>query len=237
MSGPPLIGVSPCLDPGRVLRTGADYWYLNRSYTRALAAAGATPLVLCPDTPAPVCADVCEGLVLSGGGDLPGRFDDTNFANGRWRTEVGAPEAEERIAWERALLEEFAARGKPVLGVCFGMQLMNLHFGGSLLTSLAPAGGFIDHGGGGRTTSHELSVARSSAFLADLALPARVSSSHRQGIETVAPGFVASAWANDGLVEAIERGDLVGVEWHPESDASSGVIYGRFAARVVSQRA
>jgi putative glutamine amidotransferase len=234
---PALIGVSPCLDPGRVLRTGADYWYLNRSYTRSLAAAGVAPLVLCPDTPAPLCAEVCEGLVLSGGGDLPGGFADGDFANGGWRTRVNAPETDERIAWERALLDAFAIRGKPVLGVCFGMQLMNLHFGGSLLTSLAQSGGSLDHGGGGRTTSHELSVARSSPFFADLELPTRVNSSHRQGIENVAPGFVASAWASDGLVEAIEQGELIGVEWHPESDASGPAIYERFAARVLRRRA
>jgi gamma-glutamyl-gamma-aminobutyrate hydrolase PuuD len=52
----------------------------------------------------------------------------------------------------------------------------------------------------------------------------------------VAPTFTASAWARDGLVEAIERGDLIGVEWHPEADASGAGIYARFVARVLGRR-
>jgi putative glutamine amidotransferase len=195
------------------------------------------PLVLCSDTPPSACAELCDGLVLAGGGDLPRGFEDDEFASGRWRAIAGLdPESEQRIAWERALIDAFVQRGKPVLGVCFGMQLLNLHFGGTLRTRLATGDRSIDHGGGGRSTAHELLVATSSVFFAELALPAQVSSSHRQGIEDIAPGFVASAWASDGLVEAIERGDLIGVEWHPESDGSGPLVYGRFVERVLSRR-
>lgn len=237
LSPPPLIGVSPCLDAGRRLRAGVDYWYLSRGYTRALARAGAAPLVLCPDTPVEVCARLCEGLVLSGGDDLPPAFADPSFASGAWRKEVpGEPEAALRIDWERALLDAFAALGKPVLGVCFGMQLMNLHFGGTLHVDLAASGSRLDHGGGGRSTRHALAVSPASAFLAGLELPPEVSSSHRQGVAEVAPGFTASAWTTDGLVEAIERGSLIGVEWHPETDASGPAVFARFVSRVLARR-
>lgn len=235
-SGAPIIGVTPSFDAGRKLRPGSDYWYLNRNYTRALAQAGAAPIVLCPDTPVEACLALCEGIVLSGGGDLPQSFAPEHEQG--WQSTVpGDAESVERIRWERELLQAFADHGRPVLGVCFGMQLMNLHFGGKLLLDLSrrPQRG-LDHGGGGNSVPHALRVASDSRFFQGWTPPAIVSSSHRQAVAEVAPHFVASAWAPDGVVEAIEHEQLLGVEWHPESDASASFVYGRWLEQILKRR-
>jgi putative glutamine amidotransferase len=222
------------LDRGRRLRAGSDYWYLNRRYSSALKEAGAAPLLLCPDTPIELVLELCTGIVLSGGGDLPhslarGALDETDWT----RVVPGEAESVERIGWERGLLDAFAQRGRSVLGVCFGMQLMNLHFGGTLRSDLAshPRPG-LDHGTSENPSTHPVRLSPSSAFFSGWTPPERVSSSHRQAIATVAPGFKASAWAEDGVVEAIEHDSLIGVEWHPESDASAAFVYRRWVEQL-----
>ena len=71
----PLIGVSISIDPGKRLRAGHEYLYIKRSYSACIAAAGGYPLLVPPDMPPAAVAEVCDGLVISGGDDLPGSFE------------------------------------------------------------------------------------------------------------------------------------------------------------------
>lgn len=217
----PLIGIGVSIDRGKRLRTGMDYLYVHRGYSRAIRNAGGVPVLLSPDTP-PSCVASLAGLVLTGGDDLPPWLG----MNG---TPLGQAEDPERIDHDRQMLDAFANARKPVLGVCYGMQLINLHYGGGLYRSVAEElGPNIDHGGSGRATEHQLERVGHSLLLERLGKTFQTNSVHGQGIREVAPGFSVTARAEDGLVEAMERDCMFGVEWHPESDATGEAIYRRF---------
>ena len=192
----PTIGITVSLDPGARIRPGVEYLYVSRAYARAVHDAGALPLLVPPDADAARAARVCDGFVVTGGGMLP-----TSLAGGVAAPEsVGAAEQGRRIAWDRRLLDCARAERRPLLGVCYGMQLLNLHAGGTLHTDLALAvPRALDHGGNGRLC------------------------------ECVA------ATAPDGVVEALEAADgaaVLGVEWHPESDATGPAVYGWLVRRI-----
>ncbi len=243
-----LVAITCCIDRGRKFRAGYDYVYLNRAYARAVAAAGLTPVLVNADAPADELAQACAGLVLSGGDDLPRSFGASDgegalgaggVANGELtngESTLGDAEDAERVAWERATLDAFGARRKPVLGICYGMQLINLHFGGTLYRDLrSEHDGAGDHGGSGRVAHHQTIKTGSSVLLEGLTDQFETNSSHGQAVESVAPGFRLTARATDGIIEAIENqgahggAGVFGIEWHPESDATGARVYGNFA--------
>lgn len=184
---------------GTILIPGGMDRYLN--YRRAVEAAGGRAVF----SAAPEGAESFDGLLLPGGGDLePWRYGQRNTASSGLEPE--------RDAAELLLLERFTAAGKPVLGICRGLQTINVFFGGTLVQDL-PGHGAVD----GADRLHPVRTADS--FLRRICgEEAVVNSAHHQAADRLGQGLGAVQWAPDGVVEALEHRTLPvwGVQWHPE---------------------
>ncbi|WP_406166806.1 gamma-glutamyl-gamma-aminobutyrate hydrolase family protein [Streptomyces sp. NBC_00996] len=209
--GRPLIGVSTYLESGA--RWGV--WELEAAllpagYPRLVQRAGGLAAMLPPDDPARAAATVArlDGVVVAGGPDVdPARYD----AERSPRT--GAP-APARDAWELALIQAALASRTPLLGICRGMQLLNVALGGTLVQHID--GHVKDVGVFGH---HEVSPVAGSLYAGVVPESCAVPTYHHQAVDCLGEGLVASAHAGDGTVEAIELPGsawVLGVQWHPE---------------------
>jgi putative glutamine amidotransferase len=213
----------------------------NRLYADAVARHGATPLVLDATADADTrraAFDRMGGLLISGGADIdPARYGQAPAGALDLEPDRDALEAE---AWAAAI-----ARGVPILGLCRGLQAINVFSGGSLLQHVdGHVGAAYGHG---PAATHPLRVEPSSRLAGWIGGTAEleVNSYHHQGIrpDDLAAGLVATAWADSSagpLVEGLEAADgrfIVGVQCHPERTESTPDAFERsFAAFVAACR-
>lgn len=196
-------------------------------YVDAVLAAGGTP-VLIPAThlPADQLDEVLEridGLLLSGGGDVdPTRYDATP-------TDTLEQVIPARDSMEIAAFESMVDRGRRVLGICRGAQLMAVASGGSLVQDLLAAGfsSHKDESGGYATHSHRIKAEPGSAVEAMLDGLDEVNSHHHQAVQDPGTLLTPTAWAEDGTIEALEAPHLLALQWHPEVGASASAAHRR----------
>jgi len=209
----PRIGVTLDHDDARRV------YELKRAYVDAVLAAGGLPVLL-PHERAAAGAYLAllDALVVTGGA-----FDVPPELYGEAARPACGPTRPERTAFEKDLLEAALAERLPVLGVCGGMQLMNVVRGGTLHQDLRTDLGIEGHEQPPPkdVPSHGVEIAAGTQLAAVLGtgrLP--VNSTHHQAVRDPGAGVLVSARALDGVIEAIEIPDLpfaIGVQWHPEA--------------------
>jgi putative glutamine amidotransferase len=230
MPAKPVIGLCAAMETATwgVWTTPAHL--LPREYADAVQRVGGIALLLPPDPsatedPDPLL-DLLDALILAGGSDM----DPAAYGAQRHPATIGVNP--ERDAFEIALAHRAIERDMPFLGICRGMQVLNVARGGTLLQHLPESHGHEDH----RRNPGSFDGADHQVRLAGGSLAARAAgeeshrtlSHHHQGVDAVGDGLVVTGrFELDELPEAIELPDrrfVLGVQWHPEADETSRLI-------------
>ncbi len=177
-------------------------------YARGVLHAGGLALHLPFDADPAQYRGVFDGVLLPGGADVDPAYYDADPLEGH-------PNEPDRDALELALLDLAEAEGLPVVGICRGLQLLNVRAGGTLHQDV-PEHAHFDKAP--NTLTHHVEFVPGSSCARLYGRPIEVNSLHHQTVDRVAPGFAVAATSEDGTIEAIEAVDRpwLAVQWHPE---------------------
>ncbi len=213
--GKPVIGISAYAEPARWAGWEAHATLVPQAYVDRIAAAGCVPVVLPPVPGTERAVGRLDGLVLSGGGDV----DPVLYAAQPHPRTAGVHPG--RDAAELALLQAAFDAGLPVLGICRGLQVLNVFRSGTLLQHVPETAGHDGHAPAPAEYGQRAVQVTPGSRVAEILGrdPLSVACHHHQAIERLGAGITAAAWSDDGVIEAVELDGYpfaIAVQWHPE---------------------
>lgn len=219
----PLVGITGDIEE----INGKTYLYIDLRYGKLVEEAGGIPLLIHPTYSVKDVISKIDSLLLSGGEDIHPKY---------YREEPRyqmTPSPDLRTEFEFSLLREAMIAKIPILGVCHGMQLINVALGGTLYQDLpGQTEGVINHRLGEKR--HRVSIEEDSLLFNTIGeKEIDVTSTHHQAVKDLGMGLKVSATAHDGIIEAFEMPGypfLIGVQWHPEKepDGNSRKLFSTF---------
>lgn len=195
-------------------RDDARVLYIYKEYLDMFKKMNAELLIATPncDETYTLLLDMCDGLLLSGGGDI-----DPKYFN-QLKHKKTKPELESIEHMEFRLIELFSKQKKPIIGICRGIQTINVFFNGTLIQDIPSQrpNTKAHQQESLEGYSHHVTIQPNTKLREYLAETILVNSFHHQNIDLVAPGFTINAISEDGLIEGIEKDNIIAVQWHPE---------------------
>jgi len=182
--------------------------YINGYFSEVAEKAGFILFPVCSRNGIKEIVAMCSGLIIAGRDrDINPKFYGEEPLEG-----LEYPEDPYEDELDFKLIELFEKNSKPILGICSGLQSLNIYHGGSLKQHID------DHTSKENLVRHNIDIEENSFVYSLYGDKAEVNSIHHQAINRVAEGFKVTAVSDDGTVEAIEKGNLIGLQWHPEVD-------------------
>lgn len=218
----PIIGISSSWGEG----SSAS---VSLTYVESVIRAGGIPLVIPiihDNEMLKLILDKVDAVIMTGGEDI----DPLKWYGEEPVNAMGGI-APERDSFDIALIRLVVERNMPVLGICRGHQIMNVAFGGTLYQDIPSqkAGSNLKHNqrAPGNYGTHSIKIIKGSQLNLQIGIDSvAVNSFHHQAVKEIAPGFIATAVASDGIIEAIEKQgstSVFGVQFHPEAFTASGI--------------
>ena len=218
----PIIGISGRFENTQDLQS-VPMFSLARTYVRAVAQSGGAPLIIPPHIPQDqvrVIFERIDGLLISGGGDIAPKFYREIDSGLLWRID------EQRDETELSLARWAMSERLPVLGICRGIQVLNVAAGGTLVQDITTTVGTdITHshvdGNSMSRISHTVEIEADNRLAGIIgAGELAVNSAHHQAVKGLGEDLIITARAPDGVIEGIESPEhpfYLGVQWHPET--------------------
>ena len=182
--------------------------YINGYFSEVAEKAGFILFPVCSQNGIEGIVAMCSGLIIAGRDrDINPKFYGEKPLEG-----LEYPEDPYEDELDFKLIELFEKNNKPILGICSGLQSLNIYHGGSLKQHIN------DHTSKEKLVRHNIDIEENSFVHSLYGNKAEVNSIHHQAVNRVAEGFKVTAVSEDGTVEAIEKGNLIGLQWHQEVD-------------------